>query len=295
MMRTSRRGIDLIKQFEGLELDSYQDVAGVWTIGYGHTETAGPNQRITEAEADQLLRQDLETRERSVADLTAAALNQNEFDALVSFVYNVGAGAYQGSTVRKRLNAGDRLGAADALLWWNKATINGVLTEVPGLTRRRAAERALFLEPLSTPQFSDPATVAENSRITAVEDPPRRANLAESRTLQGATVAAGAGAAGSMMGRDSAEELSEVEAQIAPGPAPVPVTDADAAASCDPEAATSDSEGMTACLEAPGGAPVRHDHHDADAQIQLALLILILLAIAYVVYARIEDWLTYRR
>ena len=216
-MRTSENGIALIKRWEGLELESYQDIAGVWTIGYGHTETAGPNQKISEREAEELLKRDLEPRERAVGDLTSVPLNQNEFDALVSFVYNVGVGAYRNSTARKRLNRGDRVGAAEALTWFNKATIGGVLREVNGLKRRRAAEQALFLTPINPPIVNDPKKVSENTRITPIEDAPRRESLGDSRTVQGAVVAGGAGAAASTIGRDSAEELDQLEENIEQG------------------------------------------------------------------------------
>ncbi len=216
-MKISDVGIALIKRWEGLELESYQDIAGVWTIGYGHTETAGPNQKISEREAEELLKRDLEPRERAVGDLTSVPLNQNEFDALVSFVYNVGAGAYRNSTARKRLNRGDRIGAAEALTWFNKATVGGVLREVTGLTRRRAAEKALFLTPVNPPIVSDPKKVSENTRVTPIEDAPRRDSLGDSRTVQGAVVAGGAGAAASTIGRDSAEELDQIEQNIEQG------------------------------------------------------------------------------
>lgn len=216
-MKISEAGIYLIKRFEGLELESYQDIAGVWTIGYGHTETAGPNQKISEREAEELLRRDLGPRERSIEQLVGVALNQNEFDALVSFVFNVGANAFKNSTARKRLNRNDRVGAAEALAWWNKATVNGVLREVLGLTRRRAAERALFLTPVNPPIVSKPEAIAENSRITPVEEAPRRENLGESRTVQGAAVAGGAGAAASSIGRQSAEDLDQLETNIEQG------------------------------------------------------------------------------
>lgn len=216
-MRISDVGIALIKRWEGLELESYQDIAGVWTIGYGHTETAGPNQKISEREAEELLKRDLEPRERAVGDLTSVSLNQNEFDALVSFVYNVGIGAYRNSTARKRLNRGDRIGAAEALTWFNKATVGGVLREVTGLTRRRAAEKALFLTPVNPPIVNDPKKVSENTRVTPIEDTPRRDNLGDSRTVQGAVVAGGAGAAASTIGRDSAEELDQIEQNIEQG------------------------------------------------------------------------------
>lgn len=216
-MRISENGIALIKMFEGLELDSYQDIAGVWTIGYGHTETAGPDQHISEREAEELLRHDLDPRERAVQQLSNVPLNQNEFDALVSFVFNVGIGGFKGSTARRRLNRNDRVGAADALTWWNKATVDGNLREVTGLTRRRAAEKALFLTPVEPPVVNDPKDIAENSRITPTEEAPRRESLGESRTIQGATIAGGAGAAASTIGKDSAEELDKVETNIQDG------------------------------------------------------------------------------
>lgn len=144
-MQTSKAGIDFIKQWEGLELKAYQDIAGVWTIGYGHTETAGPGMTITPERAEELLAQDLRPREKAVRELVKVPLNQNEFDALVSLVYNIGVGAFTTSTARLRLNKGDREGAADAMLWWNKATINGVKQVSHGLTNRRNAERELFL------------------------------------------------------------------------------------------------------------------------------------------------------
>ncbi len=150
-MKTSQHGVDFIKRFEGLELEAYQDAAGVWTIGYGHTETAEPGMRITEAKAEDLLRRDLDSRERALqgwAVVNGVLLNQNEFDALSSFIFNVGVGAFRGSTAAKRLIDGDRDGAAQALTWWNKARVGGKLQVVRGLTRRRAAEQALFLAPM---------------------------------------------------------------------------------------------------------------------------------------------------
>jgi len=188
-MKTSQAGIDLIKRFEGLELESYQDIAGIWTIGYGHTgPEVGPDQRLSAREAEALLRHDLVSREKSVSRLTRVGINQNEFDALVSFVYNVGIGAYERSTARRRLNRGDRMGAADALTWFNKATVNGVLREVLGLSRRRSAEKALFLTPTED-LTARPENINDNGRITPVEDPPRRGTIGDSRTIQGATVA----------------------------------------------------------------------------------------------------------
>ena len=149
-MKISQTGIDLIKRFEGLELEAYQDIAGIWTIGYGHT---GPDVfegwEISKFEAEELLRVDLVSREKAVNDLVRVPINQNQFDALVSFVYNVGIGALERSTALRELNRGNYLKAAEALTLFNKATVRGVLTPVTGLTRRRLAEQVLFLEPMT--------------------------------------------------------------------------------------------------------------------------------------------------
>lgn len=154
-LAVSAAGVDFIKSWEGLALGAYRDVAGVWTIGYGHTQgfrdgRFGPDASISQAQAEALLAEDLAPREAAVSALCKAALNQHEFDALVSLVYNIGAGAFARSTVRRRLEGGDRTGAADAFLMWNKARVGGTLREVRGLTRRRRAERALFLTPVSS-------------------------------------------------------------------------------------------------------------------------------------------------
>lgn len=143
-MRTSENGVAFIKEWEGLELQAYQDIAGVWTIGYGHTGSGvAPGRKISECEAVRLLAEDLRAREARVASLVAVALAQHEFDALVSFEFNTGG--LSRSTALVRLNQGDREGAAEALTWWNKSSVSGALREVRGLTRRRRAEAALFL------------------------------------------------------------------------------------------------------------------------------------------------------
>lgn len=151
-MKTAAAGLDMIKRFEGLELEAYRDIAGVWTIGYGHTAAfkygaLRPDSVITEHEAEALLAGDLGAAEKAVGDLVSVRLKQNEFDALVSLVHNIGRDNFAKSTVRRRVNAGDRIGAAGAFMIWNKAHVGGVLREVAGLTRRRAAEAALFLAP----------------------------------------------------------------------------------------------------------------------------------------------------
>lgn len=168
MMRTSPAGIALIKRYEGLELEAYQDIADVWTIGYGHTgPDAKPGAVWTEQIAEAALTRDLELREDAVTRLVSVPLNQHEFDALVSFVYNVGVAAFKTSTALKRLNRGDRTGAADALTWWNKANVDGVLRPVEGLTRRRAAERELFLRPVAPALHSGEETEIDDGCVIA--------------------------------------------------------------------------------------------------------------------------------
>lgn len=135
---------ELIKSFEGLELEAYLCPADIWTIGYGHTGNVKEGDRITKAEAEALLDKDLQTFRNGVKRLVKVPLNENQFGALVSFAYNLGLGSLQNSTLLKMLNAGDYTGAADQFLRWNKSG-GKVLT---GLVRRREAERAVFLTPV---------------------------------------------------------------------------------------------------------------------------------------------------
>ncbi|WP_047238153.1 lysozyme [Chromobacterium subtsugae] len=140
-MKISHRGLALIKQFEGIRLSAYQDVVGIWTIGYGHTGADVASGRvITQERADQLLQQDLARFEAGVAKLVSVPLSQSQFDAMVSFSYNLGLGNLQGSRLLRLLNAGDYAGAAGQFPRWNRA--GGQV--LPGLTRRRLAEQALF-------------------------------------------------------------------------------------------------------------------------------------------------------
>ncbi len=151
-MKTSRPGIALIKEFEGLEHEAYRCPAGVWTIGYGHTETVEPGMIVTEAGAEELLKRDLAAREPALIHWAAdndVSVNQSQFDATMSFIFNLSFAAFRGSTFARRWRKGDIAGAADALTWWNKARVDGALTELPGLTRRRLAEKLLWLTPVA--------------------------------------------------------------------------------------------------------------------------------------------------
>lgn len=141
-------GIDLIKDFEGCRLEAYQDVKGIWTIGVGHIKGVKAGMRITMAQADQFLREDLAGAEAAVNHgVGSAPTTSNQFAAMVSLCFNIGGGGFAGSTVLREHRAGHFQAAADAFLMWNKATIDGVLQPVAGLTRRRTAEKALYLKP----------------------------------------------------------------------------------------------------------------------------------------------------
>ncbi|UTA22354.1 lysozyme [Enterobacter hormaechei] len=145
-MQTSDKGIALIKQFEGCRLTAYQDSVGVWTIGYGWTQPVDgkpirAGMTIKQETAERLLKTGLVSYESDVSRLVKVGLNQGKFDALVSFTYNLGARSLSTSTLLRKLNAGDYAGAADEFLRWNKA--GGKVLN--GLTRRREAERDLFL------------------------------------------------------------------------------------------------------------------------------------------------------
>ncbi|ELN9580822.1 lysozyme [Enterobacter kobei] len=146
MMQTSDKGIALIKQFEGCKLTAYQDSVGVWTIGYGWTQPVDgkpirAGMTIKQETAERLLKTGLVSYESDVSRLVKVGLTQGQFDALVSFTYNLGSKSLSTSTLLRKLNAGDYAGAADEFLRWNKA--GGKVLN--GLTRRREAERALFL------------------------------------------------------------------------------------------------------------------------------------------------------
>jgi lysozyme len=132
----------LIREFEGLKLEAYQCSAKVWTIGYGHTTGIRRGMRCTVEQAEKWLKADVEEAERGARMLfNKWPLTPNQFDALVSFVFNIGAPRISGSGIHSLINHGDMAIAADRLLAWNMA--DGKVSE--GLTRRRKAERELFL------------------------------------------------------------------------------------------------------------------------------------------------------
>ena len=141
-MKTSDKGIGLIKQYEGLKLHAYLCPAKVWTIGYGHTKGVKKGDVITESRAVDLLKDDLIDAESAVTKQDLA-INQNQFDALVSFVYNVGSGAFAGSTLLKKIkkNPNDPLIRTE-FAKWNKS--KGRVLD--GLVKRRKAESDLYFK-----------------------------------------------------------------------------------------------------------------------------------------------------
>lgn len=138
--RINEEGLALIKEYEGLHLTAYQCPGRVWTIGYGHTRTTLPFMKITKEEAEDLLREDVAVAERAVCRLVEVPLSDNQFAALVSFVFNVGIGNMERSTLLKLLNRGWYDQVPAQLTRWNK--IAG--ETLGGLVRRRAAEAALW-------------------------------------------------------------------------------------------------------------------------------------------------------
>ncbi len=153
MRHINEKGLALVKEFEGCELQSYLCPAGVWTIGYGHTRSAIPGMLIDKSQAEALLREDLQKTEEAVDGLVTVQINDNQFSALASLAFNIGAfvalageakSAFERSTLLKMLNANaEPETVAAQFLRWNKVGDS----ELAGLTRRRHAERALFLDP----------------------------------------------------------------------------------------------------------------------------------------------------
>lgn len=143
----SDNGMKLLEQFEGLRLEAYLDSASIYTIGYGTIKYPDGSKvkkgdKITKAQAKQYKLHDLKEFENTVNTFAKVPLTQNQYDSLVSLSYNIGSGAFNNSTLLKKLNIGDYKGAADQFLVWNKVNSK----KVQGLVNRREAERNLFLK-----------------------------------------------------------------------------------------------------------------------------------------------------
>jgi lysozyme len=147
-VKTGEAGLEIIKMFEGFRSEPYLCPAGVATIGFGSTRGVDGNRvtlehgAISRDEAEEMLAHDLQNVEKSVGRLIRVPLTQNQFDALVSFTYNLGSGRLQSSTLRSKLNREDYEGAADEFPKWVKA--GGRV--LPGLVKRRVVERRIFMQ-----------------------------------------------------------------------------------------------------------------------------------------------------
>jgi len=186
----SQTGINLIKSFEGLHrvaddgmVHSYRCVAGKWTIGYGSTKGVRSGMRITKDEAEARLREDLKWCEDVIKRHVNVPLTQNQFDGLCSLIFNIGGPNFQKSTLLKRLNVGKYEDVPEQIMRWNKARVNGELSVVRGLTRRRTAEAALF---------SMDADLPSNGG----DLPPQKVEQAATKPLAKSKTMAGVGVAG---------------------------------------------------------------------------------------------------
>jgi lysozyme len=141
------RAVAMVADFESCRLRAYRCPAGVWTLGWGETDGIVPGMTWSQAQADQRFCESLTAFTRQVQILLTAHAEPNQLGALVSLAYNIGVGALAKSSVLKAHNAGDSQAAARAFALWNKARVNGSLQVLAGLTRRRAAEAALYLTP----------------------------------------------------------------------------------------------------------------------------------------------------
>lgn len=186
-MKVSKAGLNLIKEFEGVKLTAYKCPAGIWTIGIGHTAAAGPpkvepGMTITLQEAYDILNRDLDQYEAAVNKFVKVPLSQNQFDALVSFVYNVGVGAFQKSTLLKKLNAGQYSAVPGELMKWTKAGGR----ELPGLVRRRRAEASLWRD------VDENSSVGEDARLEPDLPKPSK-SIVKSKEGNAALITAGLG------------------------------------------------------------------------------------------------------
>jgi len=205
----SENGLNLVKKFEGLhkvteqgDVRAYRCPAGKWTIGYGHTRGVKSGLRASKGECDKMLLEDLHEAGNAVRSAVNVPLSQNQYDALVSFVFNLGAGNFRSSTLLKKLNKGLYEEIPAQILRWNKARVDGQLTELRGLTRRRTAEAALWAmdAPLAGQEGGD---LMPQKPVQEAVKP-----LAKSKTLAGAG-AAGIGTVGSLLG-DAATNLESL-------------------------------------------------------------------------------------
>lgn len=316
-MKVNQAGLELIKRFEGLRLRAYQDVAGIWTIGYGHIKNVVAGMKISAAEAEEFLKEDLAEVEAALKKLITVKVNSNEFDALASLVFNIGTGAFKNSTTLRQLNKDNRLAAADAIELWNKATVNGKKVVIAGLAARRAAEKGLFLTPIEElpPLVKDapkrvPITKGEetvevgepgpSSRESPVQGSRQvRDSLVSSRTLQGGlvTLVTGGATAAPPIVEDiknavdsTKSQIQDTTDQINAGAAKV-----QAAIPQAQEILTKAQDYVPALKSVTTNPTVVHATAWLTAHQHEIVGGAVFLASAYIIFARIDDWLKGRR
>lgn len=199
----SEKGVDLVKEFEGLhevkedgQVYPYKCSAGVLTCGYGATREVYKDTVWSQEYCEQRLMIDLNEHAEAVHHYVTVPLTQNQYDALTSFIFNLGAGAFKSSTLLKKLNQSLYDEVPEQFMRWNKARVNGKLTALAGLTRRRAAEAAMFSADAELTTEKGAPTMVQKPEVTATK------SLRKSKTM------AGAGIAG------AATAMNEVAAQI---------------------------------------------------------------------------------
>jgi len=172
-MQINQATVDLVKRWEGFKAKAYICPAGVLTVGYGTTNRAGipgvkitPETVVTESQAERWLRMGLEQFAGKIRPAITAPINENEFGAFLSLAYNIGPGAFIGSSALRHFNAGDKRKAADAIRLWNKATVNGKRRVLKGLVNRREDEVALFLAPVVTKELQLTKDVTKATKAT---------------------------------------------------------------------------------------------------------------------------------
>ncbi len=282
-IRTSGAGVELIKSFEGFRARATRLPDGTWIVGYGHTAGAREGLRVTRADAELVLRHhDLKPIETLIGESVLTPLTQNEFDALVSFAFNIGPKAFLESNVLALLNSGERLQAAEGMSAWRKGRVDGEVRVVDALGRRRAAEKALFLEhpsgripvpgALLRPQF-DPGAALAMSRERAVVIEARtedgRTSAAPPRPVSESAAQAAARAVGERMTRllgDEAERTASPEATDTSVPTADEITRA-VSALAEPDGVGEELPDDTVIEARPApAAPPRHPARPAPAR-----------------------------
>lgn len=218
--QVSRTAIDLIKRFEGYRRKAARLSDGRWTLGYGHTLTAREGAAVSPEDAEALLLYDLIAVAHVINEHTYTSLTQNQFDALASFVFNIGTDNYRGSAVLRRLNEGEALHAAACMEMWRKADIAGQRIVVDALVRRRAAEKLLFLTPHDGWPVAPTPVVQPRVDYDAIEAMALQTPRSLVALLEGDHAAANLGGASAPEPRSASEQaaddVTERLAQILP-------------------------------------------------------------------------------